>query len=147
MKHNLEEKRRTLRQEVYTADGTSYKFSRMINGRVELTKTNHDVESKLSRYRLATLDENDKKNRYIKDQIFKDYTKITKAKNATLFFSIMFFLAMGGFIVSTLLFKDDKLFFISFIAAAALSLIIGAFSFTYHIYWRHQLNKRKLRID
>ena len=147
MKHNLEEKKRILKQEVYTADGVSYKFNKVSYGKVELIKTNHDIETHLSRYRLATLNENDKKNRYIKDEIFKDYTKVSRAKNATLFFAVLFYLVVGGFVTAAIMFKDDVWFFYSFIAAAAISLILATLSLVYHIYWRHLLNKRKLRID
>ena len=147
LKHNLEEKNRLLKQEVYTADGVSYKYSKTTKGAIELVKTNHDVESRLSRYRLATLNNNDKKNRHIKDEIFKDYTRIAKANNATLFFYILFYVATAGFVFSSVMFRSDKWFFFSFITAAALSFAFATLSFVYHLYWKHLLNKRKLRID
>ena len=147
LKHNVDEKHRLLRQEVYTADGVSYKFVKIANDQVELTKTNHDVDSRLSRYRLATLDDNDKKNRRIKDEVFKDYTRIQKAKNAALFFSILFFLAMGGFVAAAILFKKEQWFFYSFIAAAVVFFAFAVLFLINFLYWRYQLNKRKLRID
>lgn len=147
LKHNLEEKRRILKQEVYTADGTSYKFDRINRGKVELIKTNHDMETHLSRYRLATLDNNDKKNRHISDEIFKDYTKIARTKKLTLAFTIMFLIVTGGFVASAFFLKSDVWFFYSFLAAAGLSFIFTVLSFINHLVLRHVLNKRKLRLD
>ena len=147
LKHNLDEKRRILKQEVYTADGVSYKFSKITNGVVELTKTNHDVENRFSSHHLATLDDSNKKQKHIKDEIFKDYTRIAKSKKASLVFFIMFLIVAAGFGAAAYFFKDDQWFFYSFIGAGSLSFIISILNLVFFINWKHLLNKRKLRID
>ena len=146
IEHSIDEKKRILKLEYLTANGSSYKYNRMTPGGVTVDKTNHDVETHLSRYRLSTLDENDKKNKYIKDEIFKDYTKVIKAKIISLFFAIFFFVITAGLGVASYFFKDDVFFFYTFIGAAGLSFTITILCFIFHLYWRRVLNKRKLRL-
>lgn len=148
LEHNIDESKKILRKDTYICDGTAYCYIKTLNDKVVIeNSTKKKVDTKLNRYRLSSLNEDDKHKRYIKDEIFKDYTKIVKSRKVAFVFSLIFYLAMGGCIASIFFFKDKPVFFYSFIAGAGLLFILATTLFILSISWRVTLKKRKLRID
>lgn len=148
LEHNIDESKKILRKDTYVCDGTAYCYIKTLNDKVVIeNSTKKKVDTKLNRYRLSSLNEDDKHKRYIKDEIFKDYTKIVKSRKAAFVFSLIFYLAMGGCIASIFFFKDKPAFFYSFIGGAGLLFILATTLFILSISWRMTLKKRKLRID
>ena len=147
IERNIDEKKRILHLESYLANGMSFQYTKMTNGKACVENTNHDIETHLYRYRLSTLNENDKKNRYITDEVFKDYTKVAHAKVVSLVFAIFAFVIALGFGGLAAWFNKDVIYFYSFIASGGASLIISLILLILHLRWKRILNKRKLRID
>ena len=146
LENNIDDKKKILHLETYVASGKCYKFVKMIYGKAVIDESKKTVETHLNRYRLSSLDENEKHKRYIKDQVFKDYTQTKKAMRVTLAFAIIIYLAMAGLVVSTILFKTNQVYFYIFLGASILSFIVATTLFVFHLSWRMMLKKRKLRI-
>ena len=148
LEHNIEEKKKVLHTDTYICNGTAYKFNKMMYGKAVIDpSTKKKIDTHLTRYRLSTLNENEKHKRYIKDEIFKDYTRIVKSQKIALSFSIIFYLLTAGSAVTTFLFRDRTVFFYSFLAGAIVSFLAATILLIVHLYWRAILKKRKLRID
>ena len=147
LEHNIEKKKKTLHTDTYVCDGTPYHYVKTINGNTVIDKsTKRKTNTHLNRYRLSSLDINEKHKRYIKDEIFKDYTRVVTSQKVALVFSIIFYLIMGGGIAATILFKDQTIFFYSFLGGSILFFITATILFILSISWKLTLKKRKLRI-
>lgn len=146
IEHHIEEKKKILHLDTYTADGSCYRFMKITNGKVIIDDTKKHRNTHLARYRLSSLDENEKHKRYIKDGVFKDYTKTVRGTRVTLAFSILFYLVMAGLIVTTILYKTNILFFYILLGSSVLSFVIATILLILHISWKIMLKKRKLRI-
>lgn len=145
--HNIDEKNAILHLETFVVDGHSYIYERFHNsGSVLVSSGKKEEENKFTRYRLSSLNKDEKGKRYIKDEIFKDYTKVVAMKKASLVLAIIFFLFAGGFGAAAALFKDDFIFFVSFVSAGGVLFIGAILFFVLHLCWRAVLKKRKLRI-
>ncbi len=142
---NVEEKKKKLHLELFTADGDGYTYVKVVNEKICIDKSDSHKETHLSRYRLSSLGE-EKGKRYIKDQVFKDYTKLLNATRVVLVLTIFFLLAGVGLIASAFIFKVDKTLFTSFIASGAIGLTLASFLLVVHLLWARTLRKRKLRI-
>ena len=147
LEHNVDEKKRILHLDTYIASGKCYRFMKVIYGKAVVDEVKKTVDTHLNRYRLSTLDENEKHKRYIKDEVFKDYTKTVHAMKITLGFSIIFYLLMAGCVTTTVLFKTNLMFFYIFLGASILTFVVATFLFVLHLSWKMVLKKRKLRID
>ena len=147
LEHNIDEKKKILHLNTYVSSGKCYKFVKYAYGKAVVEEVKKEVETHLSRYRLSTLDENEKHKKYISDEVFKDYTKTVSATKVALAFSIICYLLMGGCVGTAVIFKDNLIFFYSFVGGAALLFIIATILLILFISWKMLLKKRKLRID
>lgn len=148
LEHNIEERKRVLHKDTYICDGSAYRYVKIYNDKVSIDNSpKKKIETHLNRYRLSSLNEDDKHKRYIKDEIFKDYTKIVKSRKVAFVFSIILYLLMGGCIGSTFLFLNNKIIFYSFIGGGALLFVTSTILLILSISWKITLKKRKLRID
>lgn len=145
--HNIDEKNKILHLDTYTANGKSYRFMKILYGKAVIEDGGKHIDTHLSRYRLSTLDENEKHKRYIKDEVFKDYTKTVHATKVTLAFAIIFYLLMAGAVATDVIFRNNSMFFYIFLGVAIFCFIIGTVLLSLHISWKMMLKKRKLRID
>ena len=141
---SIEEKRDLLRADTYTTNGVGYRYVKMANGKACVEIIDTQIETHLSRFRLATLDEDDKTSRYIKDEVFKDYTHVVELEKVSLGVSIVLLLIAGG-LIGAAYFLNQSSFWIFIMAACAVAVGAVVF-FVLHIYWRLILKKRKLRI-
>lgn len=148
IEHNVEEKKRVIHTDTFVCDGTPYHYVKTVNGKAVIDySTKRKINTHLNRYRLASLDIDDKRKRYIKDEIFKDYTRVVKSQKVAFVFSIIFYIIMGGCIASTIILKDKPVFFYSFLGGSVLFFIAATILLILSISWKLTLKKRRLRID
>lgn len=148
LEHNIDESKKILRKDTYICDGTAYCYIKTLNDKVVIeNSTKKKVDTKLNRYRLSSLNEDDKHKRYIKDEIFKDYTKIVKSEKVAVVFTVIFYLLMCGCGAAIYPFMNNKIIFYSLIGAGGLFLILGTILLILSISWKLTLKKRRLRID
>lgn len=145
--HDLDEKTTLLKKPFYVVDGHSYLYERIYNGRVFVSEGKKKSDNKFSRYRLCSLNEKDKSKKYIKDEIFKDYTRTIAANKVSLAVSILLYLCSGGLLASGIIFKENMFYLVSFVACAGLLFILATVAIATHFYWRALLKRRKLRVD
>ena len=145
--HNIDDRIRILNSKAYLVDGHAYEYERIYLTNVFVKEVKGQKDNHFARYRLCSLKEKDEGKRYIKDEVFKDYTKVVHAKKVSIVISLFLYALMGGFIAATLIFKSNITYFISFIASAAVLFIAATILFSLHLSWRAILKKRKLRID
>ena len=148
--HNIQEKDKFLKTPKYTVIGTGYKFKKINEDEAVVEELSEVITTKIYRYRQHTLNENDKKGKtLIKNQVFKDYTPIIRAKNVSIYFAFFFLLASGTatYVSFALKEKLGQIFFPLALAGSAL-LLVGFFVLLIlHLVWKSILKKRKLRID
>ena len=148
IEHNIDEKKRVIHTDTYICDGTAYHYVKTINGKAVIdNSTKRKVNTHLNRFRLSSLDIDDKHKRYIKDEIFKDYTRVVASQKVALVFSIIFYLIMGGCVAATVILRDKPIFFYSFLGGSALFFITATILLILSISWKLTLKKRRLRID
>lgn len=147
LERSVEDKKAILALESFTTDGSGYKFDHISGDKVLVNKTTEGNSNRFIRFRLSTLDPNEKGKRLIKDQIFKDYTAIIKLRKIATFFSLLLFLCTGGAVVGAILFKANPTLLYMFIAFAALLFVVGSLVLAISLYWRFVLKKRELRIN
>ncbi len=148
LEHNIGEKKNELRTDAYLCDGTPYRYVKTYNEKAVIDfSTKKRINTHLNRFRLSSLNIDDKHKRYIKDQVFKDYTKVVQSQKVAFVFSIIFYILTAGGVASTVIFKDDPIFFYSFLGGSALLFIVATILFILSISWRVTLKKRRLRID
>ena len=143
----VDEKKRCLALEYHCTDGNGYKLSKFIDDKAVVNKTTTEETNHFARFRLSTLDPNEKNKRLIKDQVFKDYTAIIKLRKVSIFFCILLYLCMAGSIVSAILLGKDFVLRASLIAVGVFFFIVGSLVLAISIYWRIILKKRELRIN
>ena len=147
LSHDVEEKSDYLHSDLMILDGHKYRYERIYNGRVFVEDVKSRIDNRYNRYRVATLDEKEKNKKYIKDEIFKDYTKVVYANKVSLAVAIFVYLLSGGFTAAGVMLRNDQIIFISFIACAGALFAFATLILILHFYWRNILKKRKLRID
>ena len=144
---SINEKKNILSLECFTTDGKGYKLDKFFNDHPLVIETNSETSNKFIRFRLSTLNPEEKGKRVINDQVFKDYTLIIKLRKASIFLWILLFALSIGAIVGLVLMRDDKVFFITLLAIAIVLFLSGAGVLASSIYWRIVLKKRELRIN
>ena len=103
--------------------------------------------SKLSRYRLSTLDSGNKKARYIKDEVFKDYTFIMRARRVVMpWFFICYTLAIFCG-VSAYIFKEKPIVFYTATGTGGLLFVIATVFLILFASWGIQIKKKNERLD
>ena len=150
LENKIREKERAINDYDYvTTDGVTHKFVKI--------NYNHDaetvvlskplVDTKSSRYRMASLDKDNKKLRYIKDEIFKDYTDIIKARKVSIVFVIIctFVAVICG--LGVYLFQDNFLFSILSIVGCAVTAIIAVILLVLVISWGSTINKKRKKMS
>ena len=147
LENNIEEKKKILALECHTTDGKGYKIAKFVDDKATIIETDSTASNKFIRFRLSTLNPDEKGKRVIKDEVFKDYTTIIKLRKASIFLWIFLYLCTAACIVGAILLMKNQLFFITFIALAVLFFLGGSGVLASSIYWRIVLKKRELRID
>ena len=151
MDEKISEKERILNEyEHITVNGKTYKYEMSLIGdraRIKEVVKRKIVDTKTSRYRMASLNPDDKSLRFIKDEVFKDYTQIIKARKRSVFWFIFFYLLAIASGVCIYLFKDNFPLFISFIVAAAFMFIMGTIFLSLNISWGTQINKKRRKLE
>ena len=147
LENSIAEKKNILKVEFKTTDGTRYKLTKFVNDKACVEKTGSEEANHFARFRLSTLDPNDKSKRLIKDQVFKDYTAIIKLRKVAIFVWSLLFLCCIGSIVAAIILKENFVLMATFIALAVLFFIGGSLVLSISIYWRIILKKRELRIN
>ena len=118
------------------------------NGEVEIAKVeDKHTDTKLVRYRLATLDSGNKKARYIRDVVFKDYTTIIRSRKVVCVWSILFYLFTALCGVSGYLFADNPLVLYTSIGAGSLSFIAATILMVLFVSWGTKIKKKKDRLE
>ena len=144
---SIDEKKRILDLEAFTTDGTGYHLDHFFNGKPFLVRTSKVDASKFKRYRLSTLNPEEKGKHLIEDQIFQDYTVILKLRKFAIFMWILLFALVGGSIAGAILLKENTLFLTLFIALAVVLSLGAALIFSLSLYWRSVLKKRELKLN
>lgn len=129
--------------------GDLYHFVKLKrNGEPELEVVGKvEVDSRITRYRMASLDDNNKNTRHISDVVFKDFTKMVKMNKASIWlFSIAYVLAAGCASAAAIMFSH-LIVFLSATSAAAFFFIFATVFLVLHISWTKKLkNKRALQV-
>lgn len=144
----MKEKERILYEyDFITTDGKTYKFVQMkADNNAEIVVLSVPiVDTKTSKYRMATLNLEDKKLRHIKENIFRDYTKIIKARKASIFWCIFCLAISIAAGISIYFLLENFLYFIIAIVGCAVFLIISIILFVLIITWGIEItHKRKM---
>ena len=150
LEEKIKEKERILFEyDFVTTDGLTYKYVKptVNNHSSEIVLlTNPMVDTKTSRYRMATLSPNDKNRRYITDEIFKDYTKVIKARKGCIAWSIVFYFLSLASGICVYLFKDVFLYFILAIVGTAIFFILGTIFLILIITWGYQISEKRRKM-
>ena len=136
-------------EEHILVSGEHYKVSEIKpNGEVEIVKIeDKHTDTKLTRYRLATLDSSNKKARYIRDVVFKDYTAIIRSRKVVLVWFILFYIFTAVCGVSSYLFIDNPLVLYTSIGAGGLSFIAATVLMILFVSWGAKIKKKKDRLE
>lgn len=147
----IAEKERILGDYSYlTVEGKSYKFAACdAEFKASITEETKKgvVDTKTSRYRMASLNSDDKEKRFIKDEVFKDYTKTIKAKKRSIFWFIFFYVAAITFAVSIYILRDYFISFILAIVATLLLLILGTIFLILAISFSAQISQKRRKLE
>ena len=131
-----------------TIDGKTYKFYKMKDDHsaeiVVLSKA--IIDTKTSRYRMATLDPNNKKLRYIKDEIFRDYTKIIRNRKVAIVLGIISLVLAAIAGAGIYFFNDTFMYFIIAIAATAVFFILALISFVLVLTWGTEIHRKRRKM-
>ena len=103
--------------------------------------------SKLQRYRMASLDSSNKKARYIKDDIFKDYTGLIRARRVIAPWFIICYVASVFCGISAFIFKDKPIVFYTATSVGAFMFILGFVFMILFISWGIKLKKKKEKVE
>ena len=103
--------------------------------------------SKLQRYRMASLDSSNKKARYIKDDIFKDYTGLIRARRVIGPWFIICYIASVFCGVSAFLFRHNPFVLYTAVGVGAFMLILGFVFMILFISWGIKLKKKKEKVE
>ena len=143
---SIDEKKRILDLESRTVDGSTYHLDHFFNGKPFIVKTSQGDDSRFKRYRLSTLDPEEKGKRLIKDKIFRDYTAVIKLSKVSIIMWVLLFLLVAGAGVGAYLFKNNTALFITFIGLGAVLMLGAVVIFAFSLYWRSVLKKRELKL-
>lgn len=146
IENSIEEKNKILKLESFTANGNGYKLDHFFNGKPFIVKTSTGDDSKFKRYRLSTLNPNEKGKHVIEDKIFRDYTGILRLRKFSIAMWILLFLLLGGCVGGSFFFKENTPLLILFIAIALVLFLGAALIFSLSLYWRSVLKKRELKL-
>ena len=148
--HSINDKEISLKSVKYTAMGDCFKLSKFVGEKVYLEEQNQkksNISMRLLKKRLPSISET-KGSRAIKDQVFKDYTAIIKAKKVSAFLVILFLLfAAGAGLTSYFFYEKSTLYFALLVAGAGAFFILFIAFIILHFSWKSILKKRKMRID
>lgn len=150
LNHSISDREIALKSIKYTAAGDCYKLTKVVGEKVyleEQSQKNNSISMRLLKKRIPSLSET-KGSRAIKDQVFKDYTAIIKAKKVSTFLVILFLLlAAGSGLTSYFFFEKSTLYFALLIAASGAFFALFITFIILHFSWKSILKKRKMRID
>lgn len=149
LEDKIREKEKTLNDhEFITTDGMSYKFYKVdtLGNAEAVILSKQPIDTKCSHYRMATLDKENKDLRYISDEIFKDYTKIIRARKIALVFMIIAYVlfALAGLFIY--LFESRFTFFILSIVLAAILFITGTALLILILSWSGEINRKRRKM-
>ena len=138
-----------LNKEHILVPGEHYKVSKTHkNGEVEIAKIeNKHTDTKLFRYRLSTLDSSDKGAKYIKDDVFKDYTAIIRTRKIILAWFILFYIGATFCGVSAFIFRNNPVVFYTALGTGGALFIVGFIFMILFISWGIKIKKKKDRIE
>ena len=138
-----------LNDEHIVASGEHFNISKIHkNGDVEISLIeNKRTDTKLTRYRLSTLDSSNKKAKYIKDDVFKDYTSIIRSRNVILFWFILFYVAAVFCGVSAFMLRDNSLVLYTSIGTGVLLFIVATIFMILFVSWGVKIKKKKDRLE
>ena len=147
LENNIEEQKKILSLERHTTDGIGYKFTKLVNGRACVAKVDDTTTNHFLRFRLSTLDPNEKGKRLIKDEVFKDYTLVIKWQKVATFFAILLFALCVGTVIGTIVLRENSLFLWLLSGISALFFMVACLTLFQSLYWRNVFKKRELRIN
>ena len=134
--------------EFITTEGMTYKFYKIDTfGNAEaVILSKPQVDTKCSHYRMATLDKENKNLRYIRDDIFKDYTKIIRARKIAIIFMIIAYTiaAIAGLCIYLL--QNQFTFFILSIVLAAVLFVVGTTLLVLTLSWSGEINRKRRKM-
>ncbi|MCR4912062.1 MAG: hypothetical protein K5925_06090 [Bacilli bacterium] len=135
--------------EFITVAGITYKYDKTnLDYSVEIKNCKKKtIDAKTSRYRMASLSPEAKNMRFIKDEVFKDYTSMIRAKKAAVVWFILFYIAFAACGACAYFFKDNFHLFIIFVAASGLLFVLGTVFLSLNISWSSQINKKKRKLE
>ena len=107
--------------------------------KVEKRKASYNI---LRRIRFSSL-EPTKGKKLIKDDIFKNYTRVMKASKAAIFWYIFSYLVAIGAGVTAYLFFEDKMIFYIALIGAGLFFLLGTVFFILRLSWKKVVKKRR----
>lgn len=130
-------------------NGDHYKVTEIKpNGNVEISiiKNKKTDTSRLQRYRMSSLDSSNKQARYIKDEVFKDYTSIIRSRKVVGPWVIILY-ALAAFCgVSAYIFKNKPVVFYSATGTGALLFILATILLILFISWGIKIKKKNDRL-
>ena len=128
--------------------GDYYKFKEIKNNSAEIVKVeNKHIDTKLVRYRLATLDSSNNKARFIKDDVFKDYTAIIRSRKVVCAWFILLYIFAAFCGVSAYIFREKPIIFYSASGLGGLLFIIAFILMILFISWGAKIKKKKAKVE
>ena len=150
LENSIKEKTYVLKNEKHvTVDGKSHVFEEANKVGIIKTKTltTKPIDTRMSRFRMASLDINNKKCRYITNIVFKDYSKMIKSSHTSFIFMFLFLILGLISLGLGFYFKDIQFFgFLAGIIFAGVNLILTLVMLGIHISLTNQVKKRRLQI-
>ena len=151
LESSLIDKNKILEDEKFiTTDGKTYRYEsadEKNNVTLKQIKTTL-INTRTSRYRMSTLDINNKKLRYIPDDVFKDYAKIIKNGRISLAFSFTFFLFTAlATILAVYFYNNAFIIFVLLAVLVALFLFFAFINLGLFISSKSQIKKRRQELN
>ena len=148
LNNDVEEKTKLLNACYRTVDGNLYSLDTIKNnGEVVLTDHNNKIDTKLSKYRMATFDVNNKELRHINETVFKNNTSKIVFCNLSLVLMIIFTLGSASLItLGTAYGKGDLTSLLFLIAGIVCAVLTVGFTISFALLTRF-IKKRKTRIN
>ena len=130
--------------------GDYYKFNKIEHDKtasvVQVPKKH--IDTKTSRYRMASLDiAENKTKRYIKDEVFKDYTDTIRARKFSFFWFGLFYTLAAASGICIYAFKDDFTLTIVSILGLSVFFILGTIFLILNLFWGSLINKKKRKLE
>ena len=114
---------------------------------IQVVENKKTDTTKLQRYRMASLDSSNKKARYIKDEVFKDYTGIIRARRVIAPWFVICYVASVFCGVSAFIFRHNPIVFYTAVATGGLMLILGLIFMIMFISWGIKLKRKKEKVE